>query len=81
MAVDDCHAFHKENMKKTTNKYHYTVFSRWTHGRAVKLAQKYGAKCHINEVVMSVEDFKQKLDSDFKFEEGQTNIVSKLVFY
>jgi len=67
LAVDDCRAWNKENM--LVNKKHYTMFSRFTHGRAVKYAQKYGAKCHFNEVKVPVEEYLEKLDGKFEFPE------------
>ena len=33
------------------------MFARFTHGRAVNLAQKYGAKMHFNEIKMKELDF------------------------
>ena len=72
MAVDDIPKFHKDNMHM--NKKHYTVFSRFTHGRAVKLAQKYGAKCHFNEISMPIAEFTQKLEDKYDFPEDKKEI-------
>ena len=59
MAVDDRIEFHKQNLQM--NKDHYTYFSRFTHGRAVKYAQSYGAKCHFNEIKIPRSDFAKLL--------------------
>lgn len=55
MAVDDTVEFHKENMKQ--NKQHYTMFSRFTHGRVLKLLQNKGAKMHFNDVMIPTKDY------------------------
>ena len=33
------------------------MFARFTHGRAVNLVQKYGAKMHFNEIKVKESDF------------------------
>ena len=50
MAVDDPKAFHKLNLQDEKIKKHYTVFGRFTHGRAIRMTQEYGAKIHFNEI-------------------------------
>jgi len=62
MAVDDTRAFHKKNLHD--NKYHYTVFSRFTHGRAVNSVQKRGAKIHFNEIEMPKDEYSKLLGED-----------------
>lgn len=60
MAVDDTVKFHKENM--AMNKEHYTVFSRFTHGRILKLLQRKGAKMHLNDVQIPTEDYVKMME-------------------
>ena len=64
MAVDQLKAFHKSNLHSPTIKKHYTYFARFTHGRAVRLAQRYGAKVHFNEVKMPIDEFSEVLGID-----------------
>ena len=67
MAVDNTQEFHKLNLK--ANKRHYTMFSRFTHGRAVRTAQKYGAKCHFNEIEVPKAEYLTLLEDQFEFPE------------
>lgn len=46
------------------NKHHYTYFSRFTHGKAINLTHKYGAKMHINEVRLEKEKFEELVDEE-----------------
>ena len=55
MAVDDPTAFHKLNLHDDKIKKDYTVFARFTHGRAIQMTQKYGAKIHFNEIKLPQE--------------------------
>lgn len=64
MAVDQLKQFHKTNLHSPTIKKHYTYFARFTHGRAVRLAQRYGAKVHFNEVKMPLDEFTSALQID-----------------
>ena len=62
LAVDECKPWHKLNLHSNVNKHHYTYFARFTHGRAVNLAQRFGAKVHFNEMKMTSEEFAQRVD-------------------
>lgn len=62
MAVDNTVKFHKANM--AMNKQHYTVFSRFTHGRILKILQKYGAKMHFNDVKVPTSEYVTMMENE-----------------
>ena len=80
MAVDQVKDFHKINLKDSNIKKHYTYFARFTHGRAVKLAQRYGAKIHFNEIKMPIDDLSKALEIDSSsINQEELNIKDGLV--
>lgn len=68
MAVDNCTEFHHENMKRN-GKEHYTVFSRFTHGKVVKMVHDYGAKIHFNDVKVPKDRYLELLEEKLLPEE------------
>lgn len=74
MAVDNSVEFHKKNMKM--NKQHYTIFSRFTHGRILKLLQTRGSKIHFNDVQMPKDDYVKMMETtdDIPFNDELENV-------
>jgi len=57
------------------NKQHYTLFSRFTHGRILKTLQKRGAKMHFNDVKVDTADYVKMLETEQSpFEEGVNKV-------